>query len=143
MHSKNGALRFSTGKYNLNQDRRALMSSEFMKRAIALRWKNVRSGKRRAVRRVIVKESRIIAEGANRVTPSERSHGACGNRGHVAKPCRVLADFQLTGLRSLHDLRALPHVSWPQFIGRAPRASSTRRLPADPPTPDWTMLHLR
>jgi guanine deaminase len=96
MHSKNGALRFSTRKYNLNQDRRTIMSSEFMKRAIALALENVRSGSGGPFAAVIVKERRIIAEGVNRVT---RSNDPTAHAEIVAirDACRVLADFQLAG----------------------------------------------
>ncbi len=72
------------------------MSSEFMKRAIALALENVRSGSGGPFAAVIVKGNRIIAEGANRVT---RSNDPTAHAEVVAirEACRVLADFQLTG----------------------------------------------
>ena len=72
------------------------MSSEFMKRAIALALENVRSGSGGPFAAVIVKGNHIIAEGANRVT---RSNDPTAHAEVVAirEACRVLADFQLTG----------------------------------------------
>src|SRR5260370_21824024 len=70
------------------------MSPEFMKRAIALALENVRLGSGGPFAAVIVKENRIIAEGANRVT---RSNDPTAHAEVVAirEACRVLADFQL------------------------------------------------
>src|SRR5258708_10426741 len=72
------------------------MSPEFMRRAIALALENVRSGSGGPFAAVIVKENRIIAEGANRVT---RSNDPTAHAEVVAirEACRVLAYFQLSG----------------------------------------------
>src|SRR5260370_4080196 len=72
------------------------MSPDFMKRAIALALENVRSGNGGPFAAVIVKEDRIIAEGANRVTlandPTAHAEVVA-----IREACRVLADFQLRG----------------------------------------------
>jgi guanine deaminase len=72
------------------------MSQEFMRRAIALALENIRSGSGGPFAAVIVKEDRIIAEGANRVT---RTNDPTAHAEVVAirEACRVLADFQLHG----------------------------------------------
>jgi guanine deaminase len=72
------------------------MSQEFMRRAIALALENVRSGGGGPFAAVIVKENRIIAEGANCVT---RINDPTAHAEVVAirEACRVLADFQLLG----------------------------------------------
>jgi guanine deaminase len=72
------------------------MSQDFMRRAIALALENVRSGSGGPFAAVIVKEDRIIAEGANRVT---RTNDPTAHAEVVAirEACRVLADFQLHG----------------------------------------------
>jgi tRNA(Arg) A34 adenosine deaminase TadA len=71
------------------------MSPEFMKRAIALALENVRSGSGGPVAALIVKEGRIIAEGANQVT-STNDPTAHAEVVAIRGACRVLADFQLT-----------------------------------------------
>ena len=72
------------------------MSPDFMRHAIALALENVRSGSGGPFAALIVKEGRIIAEGANRVT---RTNDPTAHAEVVAirEACRVLADFQLTG----------------------------------------------
>src|SRR5437660_9204047 len=72
------------------------MSPDFMRHAIALALENVHSGSGGPFAALIVKEGRIIAEGANRVT---RSNDPTAHAEVVAirEACRVLADFQLTG----------------------------------------------
>jgi tRNA(Arg) A34 adenosine deaminase TadA len=71
------------------------MSSEFMKRAIALALENVRSGSGGPFAAVIVKEGRVIAEGTNRVTltndPTAHAEVVA-----IREACRALANFQLT-----------------------------------------------
>jgi guanine deaminase len=71
------------------------MSPEFMKRAIALALENVRSGSGGPFAALIVKEGRIIAEGANQVT-STNDPTAHAEVVAIRGACRVLADFQLT-----------------------------------------------
>ena len=71
------------------------MSKLFMRRAIALALENLRSGGG-PFAAVIVKEGRIIAEGANRVT-STNDPTAHAEVVAIREACRVLADFQLTG----------------------------------------------
>jgi guanine deaminase len=71
------------------------MSELFMRRAIALALENVRAGGG-PFAAVIVKEGRIIAEGANRVT-STNDPTAHAEVVAIREACRVLADFQLSG----------------------------------------------
>src|SRR5260370_1276416 len=72
------------------------MSPDFMRRAIALALENVRSGSGGPLAAVIVKDGRIIAEGANRVilTNDPTAHAEIVA---IREACRVLADFQLRG----------------------------------------------
>jgi tRNA(Arg) A34 adenosine deaminase TadA len=72
------------------------MSEEFMRRAIALAVENVRSGRGGPFGAVIVKEGRIIAEGANRVT-STNDPTAHAEIVAIREACRALNDFQLAG----------------------------------------------
>lgn len=70
-------------------------STEFMRRAIAVALENLHLGGG-PFAAVIVKEGRIIAEGANRVT-STNDPTAHAEVVAIREACRVLADFQLTG----------------------------------------------
>src|SRR5690349_22597911 len=72
------------------------MSPDFMRHAIALALENVRSGSGGPFAALIVREGRIIAEGANCVT---RTNDPTAHAEIVAirEACRILADFQLTG----------------------------------------------
>jgi tRNA(Arg) A34 adenosine deaminase TadA len=72
------------------------MSTEFMRRAIALALENVRSGRGGPFGAVIVKDGRILAEGANRVT-STNDPTAHAEIVAIRKACRALNDFQLAG----------------------------------------------
>ena len=72
------------------------MSPDFMKRAIALALENVHSGSGGPFAALVVKDGRIIAEGANRVTTTNdpTAHAeVVAMRG----ACRVLDNFQLAG----------------------------------------------
>lgn len=71
------------------------MSELFMKRAIALAMENIRAGGG-PFAAVIVKEGRIIAEGANRVT-STNDPTAHAEVVAIREACRILGDFQLSG----------------------------------------------
>jgi tRNA(Arg) A34 adenosine deaminase TadA len=71
------------------------MSAEFMRRAIALGLENVRSGSGGPFAAVIVKDGRIIAEGANRVTASN-DPTAHAEVVAIREACRILGDFRLT-----------------------------------------------
>jgi len=71
------------------------MSSEFMRRAIALALENVRSGSGGPFASVVVKENRIIAEGTNRVTATS-DPTAHAEIVAIREACRALGDFQLT-----------------------------------------------
>jgi len=72
------------------------MKQEFMRRAIALAMENVRGGKGGPFAAVIVKDGRIIAEGANRVT-STNDPTAHAEVVAIREACRTLGDFQLPG----------------------------------------------
>jgi len=72
------------------------MSEVFMQRAIALAVENVTSGRGGPFGALIVRDNKIIAEGANQVTAG---HDPTAHAEIVAirEACRVLGDFQLTG----------------------------------------------
>jgi guanine deaminase len=72
------------------------MVNEFMQRAIALAIENVNSGRGGPFGVVIVKDSRVIASGTNRVT-STNDPTAHAEIVAIREACRVLGDFQLTG----------------------------------------------
>ncbi len=72
------------------------MSDKFMERAIALAIENAKSGGGGPFASVVVKNSRIIAEGANRVTPAN-DPTAHAEIVAIREACRVLGSFQLTG----------------------------------------------
>jgi tRNA(Arg) A34 adenosine deaminase TadA len=69
---------------------------EFMQRAIALALENVRSGQGGPFAALIVKDSRILAEGANRVTQSN-DPTAHAEIVAIREACRTLGSFQLPG----------------------------------------------
>jgi guanine deaminase len=70
------------------------MNPEFMKRAIALAIENVRSGRGGPFACVIVRDGRIIADGANLVT-SENDPTAHAEIVAIRNACRALQNFQL------------------------------------------------
>ena len=72
------------------------MSADFMRRAIALALDNVRSGRGGPFAAVIVKDGRIVAEGANRVTATN-DPTAHAEVVAIREACRALGDFQLAG----------------------------------------------
>src|SRR6266478_3701823 len=98
------------------------MSPDFMRRAIAMALENVRSGSGGPFAAVIVKENRIIAEGANRVT---RSNDPTAHAEVVAirEACRVLADFQLSGCDLYTTCEPCPMclgaIYWARPVNRA------------------------
>ncbi len=71
------------------------MSAEFMRRAIALALENVRRGGG-PFAALVVKEGRVLAEGANRVTATN-DPTAHAEIVAIREACRALGDFQLTG----------------------------------------------
>jgi guanine deaminase len=71
------------------------MSDQFMRRAIALALDNIRAGGG-PFGCVIVKEGRIIAEGANCVTPTN-DPTAHAEVVAIREACRALKNFQLEG----------------------------------------------
>jgi guanine deaminase len=72
------------------------MSAEYMRRAIALGMENVRGGKGGPFAALIVKDGRVIAEGANRVTTTN-DPTAHAEVVAIREACRTLGDFQLSG----------------------------------------------
>jgi guanine deaminase len=72
------------------------MSEEFMRRAIALGIENVRTGQGGPFGAVVVKDGRLVAEGANRVTTTN-DPTAHAEIVVIREACRVLGVFQLTG----------------------------------------------
>jgi guanine deaminase len=71
------------------------MSEEFMRRAIALGIENVRTGQGGPFGAVVVKDGRVVAEGANRVTTTN-DPTAHAEIVVIREACRVLGAFQLT-----------------------------------------------
>jgi guanine deaminase len=71
------------------------MSTEYMRRAIALALKNIQSGGG-PFAAVIVKDGRVVAQGANQVT-AENDPTAHAEIVAIRAACRALASFQLTG----------------------------------------------
>jgi len=72
------------------------MSADFMRRAIALALENVRNGRGGPFAALVVKDGRILAEGANRVT-STNDPTAHAEVVAIREACRKLDDFQLSG----------------------------------------------
>lgn len=73
-----------------------IMSAEFMRRAIALALENVCSGRGGPFAALVVKDGRILAEGANRVTTTN-DPTAHAEVVAIREACRKLGDFQLSG----------------------------------------------
>lgn len=67
----------------------------FMARAIALSLENVRSGRGGPFAALVVKDSRVIAEGTNLVT-TENDPTAHAEIVAIRRACRALGSFQLT-----------------------------------------------
>jgi len=86
---------FAVCKGTLKRDE-FLMKQEFMRRAIALAMENVRSGAGGPFAAVIVKDGRVVAEGANRVTATN-DPTAHAEVVAIREACRKLGDFQLIG----------------------------------------------
>jgi tRNA(Arg) A34 adenosine deaminase TadA len=72
------------------------MNEHFMQRAIALAIQNVQSGRGGPFGALIVKDGKIISEGANQVT-SANDPTAHAEIVAIRAACRSLGDFQLTG----------------------------------------------
>lgn len=73
-----------------------MMSAEFMRRAIALGLENVRSGRGGPFAALVVKNGKVVAEGANHVTTTN-DPTAHAEVVAIREACRALGDFQLTG----------------------------------------------
>jgi guanine deaminase len=86
---------FAGAKGTLKREEYQMMQ-EFMRRAIALAMENVRSGAGGPFAAVIVKNGRVLAEGANRVTATN-DPTAHAEVVAIREACRNLGDFQLTG----------------------------------------------
>jgi guanine deaminase len=72
------------------------MANPFMARAIALAIENVRSGRGGPFGAVVVKEGKIVSEGANDVT-STNDPTAHAEIIAIRKACAALKDFELRG----------------------------------------------
>ena len=72
------------------------MSAEFMRRAIALALENVRTARGGPFAALVVKDGKIIGEGANRVTATN-DPTAHAEIMAIRAACRTLGSFQLTG----------------------------------------------
>lgn len=70
-------------------------SADFMRRAIAIGIENVRAGRGGPFAALVVKDGRVVAEGANRVTTTN-DPTAHAEIVAIREACRILADFQLT-----------------------------------------------
>jgi guanine deaminase len=86
---------FAGAKGTLKREEYQMMR-EFMRRAIALAMENVRSGAGGPFAAVIVKDDRVVEEGANRVT-STNDPTAHAEIVAIREACRTLGDFQLAG----------------------------------------------
>ena len=85
---------FAGAKGTLKREEYQMMQ-EFMRRAIALAMENVRSGAGGPFAAVIVKDGRVLAEGANRVTATN-DPTAHAEVVAIREACRNLGDFKLT-----------------------------------------------
>lgn len=74
----------------------SLAAADFMRRAIALAVENVRAGRGGPFAALIVKDGRVIAEGANRVTATN-DPTAHAEVVAIREACHVLNSFQLAG----------------------------------------------
>ena len=92
------------------------MDNAFMARAIQLSLENVRSGRGGPFGCVIVKDGKVVAEGANRVTATN-DPTAHAEVLAIRQACQKLRLLRTTGLRSLHFLRTLPHVPGRNLLG--------------------------
>lgn len=72
------------------------MQNAFMQRAIELALENVRAGRGGPFAALVVRDGKIIAEGANRVT-STNDPTAHAEIVAVREACKALGDFQLAG----------------------------------------------
>jgi guanine deaminase len=72
------------------------MSNSFMSRAIQLSLENIASGLGGPFAAVVVKDGKIIAEGANRVT-STNDPTAHAEVAAIREACKKLGHFELTG----------------------------------------------
>src|SRR6266481_2404463 len=92
---KNGTLIIGNRKGTLKQGHK-IMSADFMRRAIALGIENVRTCGGGPFAALVVKDGRVVAEGANRVTTTN-DPTAHAEIVAIREACRKLGDFQLSG----------------------------------------------
>jgi guanine deaminase len=92
---KNSTLIIGNEKGTLKQGHK-IMSADFMRRAIALGLENVRTGGGGPFAALVVKDGRVLAEGANRVTTTN-DPTAHAEVVAIREACRRLGDFQLSG----------------------------------------------
>jgi guanine deaminase len=90
----------------LEESREPMMNSEFMRRAVALALENIRNGGG-PFAAVIVKDGRVIAEGANCVT-TENDPTAHAEVVAIRAACKALGSFQLTGCEMYSSCEPCP-----------------------------------
>jgi tRNA(Arg) A34 adenosine deaminase TadA len=88
----------------------------FMQRAVALLLEKMRANSGGPFGAVIVRNGTIISEGWNEVT-SSNDPTAHSEIVAIRRACTVLGNFNLPGLRHLHELRTLPDVSRRDLLG--------------------------
>jgi len=92
---KSCRLKFAKSEGTLKQALN-MMSTDFMRRAIALALENVRTGQGGPFAALVAKDGRVVAEGANRVTTTN-DPTAHAEVVAIREACRKLGDFQLSG----------------------------------------------
>ena len=96
------------------------MRNPFMARAIELSIENVRSGRGGPFGAVVVKDGRIIAEGANCVT-STNDPTAHAEIVAIRNACKVLGTFQLNGCEMYTTCEPCPMCLGAIYWSRAER----------------------
>ncbi len=101
---------------------------EFLRRAIRLATENVATGKGGPFAAVIVRDGKIVGEGVNTVTASHdpTAHGEV-NAIRAAATCA--GNLFACRMRTLHQLRALPHVPGRVLTGPVSTQSTTEPVP--------------
>ena len=104
------------------------MSNLFMARAIALAVQNVRSGRGGPFGAVVVKNGKIVAEGANQVT-SANDPSAHAEIVAIRKACRKLGSFELRGCQIYTSCEPCPMCLGAIYWARPSRVyyASTKR----------------
>jgi tRNA(Arg) A34 adenosine deaminase TadA len=96
------------------------MSNLFMRRAIELSIENVRAGRGGPFAAVVVKDGKIIGEGANRVT-STNDPTAHAEVVAIREACKTLGNFQLDGCEFYTSCEPCPMCMGAIFWARPAR----------------------